>query len=87
MLGLKFKIRKSVTGRLLSMREQAAGDHAKHARFHAVVNRYQRLLTRHYLTRYRIRLKTHWYAHGPGRLFHHLVHWVARHRARHQSSA
>lgn len=57
MRALRFQRRGSVTQRLLELRSQAGASAERHARYHTLVNRYQRLLMRHYLVRYRRRLQ------------------------------
>lgn len=42
----RFRRRLPAAERLLAMRERAAGDDARHVRFHRLVNRYQRWLLR-----------------------------------------
>lgn len=50
----------SVADRLLHLRHGAGGDAHKHAHYHAVVNRYQRVLMRNYLSRYRKQFQSRW---------------------------
>lgn len=49
--------RGSVTQRLLELRSRAGASAKRHARYHSLVNRYQRMLLRNYLLRYRNRLR------------------------------
>jgi len=51
------KPRSSVTYRLLEIREEAGDNIEKHARYHELINRYQRILMKSYLVRYRHRMK------------------------------
>lgn len=53
----RFQRNGSVTQRLLELRSQAGASAERHARYHTLVNRYQRLLLRNYLVRYRHRLR------------------------------
>lgn len=53
------KARSSVTRRLLEIREQAGDSVEKHAHYHELINRYQRVLMKNYLVRYRNRLQAH----------------------------
>ncbi len=47
----------SVTQRLLELRARAGASAKRHAQYHILVNRYQRMLLRNYLVRYRHRLR------------------------------
>ncbi len=53
----RFTPRESVAQRLLEMRAQAGSSVERHARYHSLVNRYQRLLLRNYLVRSQHRLR------------------------------
>jgi hypothetical protein len=53
--------REPVAQRLLELRARAGSSVARHARYHSLVNRYQRMLLRNYLVRYRHRVRAGWH--------------------------
>lgn len=80
--GAKNKI--PVAERLLKLRQHAGGNAQKHAHYHSVVNRYQRMLMRNYLTRYRRQFQSHWQLLKQTPMLRRLARWKLK--IRHQST-
>lgn len=57
----KWKSRPVATEKLLRLRELAGEDPLRHERYHKTVNRYQRLVLQHYVTRKNFRFLKWWF--------------------------